>query len=125
MLAAKRCQTWSFGGLRRANSLTPCFTFSRNSASLIGVRAVHRIVNGSGSVREANSVHSAGMSLRCVRSPEAPKMTSENASSGLATLPALGATHEGGRLAIDQPHERAAGRPHHRRRQPAARIAEG
>src|ERR671937_1339384 len=47
------------------------------------------MVNGSGSVREANSVHSAGMSLRCVRSPDAPKITSENGSSAYGMAPEL------------------------------------
>src|SRR5687768_14751886 len=45
------------------------------------------MVYGSGSVRAAYRLQRAGTSLRRVRSPEAPKMTSENGSSsyGMAT----------------------------------------
>src|SRR6185503_21092354 len=59
----------------------------RNASSVSPVRAVPRMLNGSGSVRAAYRLHRAGMSLRRVRSPEAPKMTSENGSSayGMAT----------------------------------------
>src|SRR5687767_15894866 len=39
------------------------------------------MVYGSGSVRAAYRLQRAGTSLRRVRSPEAPKMTSENGSS--------------------------------------------
>src|SRR3989475_9135905 len=45
------------------------------------------MAKGSGSVRAAYRLHSAGMSLRCVRSPDAPKMTSENGSSAYGMAP--------------------------------------
>src|SRR5437773_11148226 len=47
------------------------------------------MAKGSGSVRAAYRLHSAGMSLRCVRSPDAPKMTSENGSSAYGMAPEL------------------------------------
>src|SRR5437762_38255 len=53
----------------------------RNVSSVISVRAVQTMANGSGSVRAAYRLHSAGISLRYVRSPDAPKMISENGSS--------------------------------------------
>src|SRR2546425_11243176 len=47
------------------------------------------MVNGSGNVRVAYSAKSAGTSFRRVRSPEAPKMTSENGSSAYGMAPEL------------------------------------
>src|SRR5262245_2791970 len=52
----------------------------RNVSSTRSVRATPTIATRCGSKRRKASAYSAGMSFLCVRSPEAPKMTSAQAS---------------------------------------------
>src|ERR1043165_4328834 len=87
MIGAKAAQLASSND--DANCLADSFILSRNCWSVIAVRETPTIAKGRGSVPWApplglDNSYMAGMSLRCVRSPEAPKMTRMHGSGEAA-----------------------------------------
>src|SRR6266576_3189008 len=74
MPSARTSQTSSRNSSREW-CCTASFMRSRNSSSVSGLRAMPTTAKRSGSSRRKASEYSAGKSLRCVRSPDAPKMT--------------------------------------------------